>query len=246
VAKIHSEKLSGWYPSEKYESQLGWLFPIYGKIKNVPNHQSDNLSLVGYKPRGGAAKTGFAHRKFRKTTNRGDPDVVSSKSGCFYYEKWSNHVKSCGYNAEIWNKLKLEIWEGMQNLFQSEGFIWNQLNQNGRESEKKRSEILWVAEWFPEILCFNENVVPHGTLKFQIANSSFPHSIANFGCVSVFTCIYHFQTDHDWPKYHIVSEMYPIVLPSISVYRKTDIKYPYVVVGFCFPHSLRFPNWIPP
>ena len=22
-------------------SQLGWLFPIYGKIKNVPNHQSD-------------------------------------------------------------------------------------------------------------------------------------------------------------------------------------------------------------
>ena len=27
------------HPSEKYESQLGWLFPIYGKIKNVPNHQ---------------------------------------------------------------------------------------------------------------------------------------------------------------------------------------------------------------
>ena len=35
---------SGWwytYPSEKYESQLGWLFPMYGKIKNVPNHQPD-------------------------------------------------------------------------------------------------------------------------------------------------------------------------------------------------------------
>ena len=33
---------SGWwytYPSEKYESQLGLLFPIYGKIKNDPNHQ---------------------------------------------------------------------------------------------------------------------------------------------------------------------------------------------------------------
>jgi hypothetical protein len=32
---------TGWwytYPSEKYESQLGVLFPIYGKIKN-PNHQ---------------------------------------------------------------------------------------------------------------------------------------------------------------------------------------------------------------
>jgi len=29
---------SGWwytYPSEKYESQLGLLFPIYGKIKKV-------------------------------------------------------------------------------------------------------------------------------------------------------------------------------------------------------------------
>jgi hypothetical protein len=33
---------TGWwltYPSEKYESQLGLLFPIYGKIKNAPNHQ---------------------------------------------------------------------------------------------------------------------------------------------------------------------------------------------------------------
>ena len=34
--------LSGWwltYPSEKYESQMGVLFPIYGTIKEVPNHQ---------------------------------------------------------------------------------------------------------------------------------------------------------------------------------------------------------------
>jgi hypothetical protein len=33
--------LTGWWlshPSEKYESQLGSLFPIYGKIKNVANH----------------------------------------------------------------------------------------------------------------------------------------------------------------------------------------------------------------
>ena len=28
-------------PSEKYEGQLGLLFPIYGKIKNVPNHQPE-------------------------------------------------------------------------------------------------------------------------------------------------------------------------------------------------------------
>ena len=35
---------SGWWlshPSEKYESQLGLLFPIYGQIKPVPNHQPD-------------------------------------------------------------------------------------------------------------------------------------------------------------------------------------------------------------
>ena len=34
--------LSAWwytYPSEKYERQLGCLFPIYGKIKDGPNHQ---------------------------------------------------------------------------------------------------------------------------------------------------------------------------------------------------------------
>jgi len=29
----------GFNPSEKYESQLRSLFPIYVKIKNVPNHQ---------------------------------------------------------------------------------------------------------------------------------------------------------------------------------------------------------------
>ena len=31
--------VGGFNPFEKYESQLGLLFPIYGKIKNVPNHQ---------------------------------------------------------------------------------------------------------------------------------------------------------------------------------------------------------------
>ena len=34
---------TGWwltYPSEKYARQLGLLFPIYGNIKNDPNHQA--------------------------------------------------------------------------------------------------------------------------------------------------------------------------------------------------------------
>ena len=30
----------------KYISQLGWLFPIYGKLKNVPNHQPVTVGLV--------------------------------------------------------------------------------------------------------------------------------------------------------------------------------------------------------
>ena len=43
---------SGWwytYPSEKYESQLGLLFPIYGKIKKVPNHQPAFLLSAGFR-----------------------------------------------------------------------------------------------------------------------------------------------------------------------------------------------------
>ena len=39
---------TGWWlylPLWKYESQLGWLFLIYGKIKNVTNHQPDHLMV---------------------------------------------------------------------------------------------------------------------------------------------------------------------------------------------------------
>ena len=38
-------KIDDWlvvWTSLKNISQLGWLFPIYGKIKNVPNHQPDD------------------------------------------------------------------------------------------------------------------------------------------------------------------------------------------------------------
>ena len=38
--------VGGFNPSENI-SQMGWLFPIYGKIKHVPNHQPACL-LVGY------------------------------------------------------------------------------------------------------------------------------------------------------------------------------------------------------
>ena len=35
----HTNLVGGWATPLKNISQLGWLFPIYGKIKNVPNHQ---------------------------------------------------------------------------------------------------------------------------------------------------------------------------------------------------------------
>ena len=34
--------VGGFNPSETYESQLGWLFPIYGTMKNVPNHHPNH------------------------------------------------------------------------------------------------------------------------------------------------------------------------------------------------------------
>ena len=36
---IYIYLVGGFNPYEKYESQLGLLFPIYGKLKNVPHHQ---------------------------------------------------------------------------------------------------------------------------------------------------------------------------------------------------------------
>jgi hypothetical protein len=49
--KVYQNEMSlvgGFNPSEKYESQLGWLFPTYGKSWNsmVPNHQSVKCLIV--------------------------------------------------------------------------------------------------------------------------------------------------------------------------------------------------------
>ena len=42
----HPQNKTGWWfqPLLKNISQLGWLFPIYGKIKQVPNHQPENYT----------------------------------------------------------------------------------------------------------------------------------------------------------------------------------------------------------
>ena len=49
--KKHSKSPASWIwlvggftSSEKYVSQLGWSFPIYGKIKHIPNHQPVSLN----------------------------------------------------------------------------------------------------------------------------------------------------------------------------------------------------------
>ena len=43
--RIEQNWLVVWTPLKNI-SQLGWLFPIYGKIKNVPNHQPEKLSAI--------------------------------------------------------------------------------------------------------------------------------------------------------------------------------------------------------
>ena len=47
IAVSRVNKTGWWFshPSEKYESQLGWLFPIYGKIKN--GNQTTNQKNIG-------------------------------------------------------------------------------------------------------------------------------------------------------------------------------------------------------
>ena len=42
--------VGGFNASEKYESQLGLLFPIYGKIKNVPKPPTRLHNGYGSKP----------------------------------------------------------------------------------------------------------------------------------------------------------------------------------------------------
>ena len=67
--------ISGWwytYPSEKYESQLGSLFPIYGKITNVPSQKSDTV-LFGSKP-----NRGFLNWRYPYSPSRSlDQDLAS-------------------------------------------------------------------------------------------------------------------------------------------------------------------------
>ena len=47
---LHTQYLPGWwytYPSETYESQLGWLFPIYGKLKMLQTTDQLHIWKIG-------------------------------------------------------------------------------------------------------------------------------------------------------------------------------------------------------
>jgi hypothetical protein len=43
---IHQYLIGGFNPPEKYESQIGSSSQLLGKIKNVPNHQSDIRMVI--------------------------------------------------------------------------------------------------------------------------------------------------------------------------------------------------------
>ena len=43
VIEAQDDLVGGWATPLKDISQMGWFFPIYGKIKNVPNHQSAKM-----------------------------------------------------------------------------------------------------------------------------------------------------------------------------------------------------------
>ena len=59
--------VGGFNPSEKHESQLGWLFPIYGKITHVPNHQPDHVGDLQH------ATINCQHLDFRPEIMSGNP-----------------------------------------------------------------------------------------------------------------------------------------------------------------------------
>ena len=75
-----------WTPLKNI-SQLGWIFPIYGKINNVPNHQPVIVSLNGMSLMG-IKKMGF-HTPAIKHGNGTSP---------YFYGKIINH----GWCSHVW------------------------------------------------------------------------------------------------------------------------------------------------
>ena len=85
---LWSEVLNIWAkPAEAHEfplkniSQLGWLFPIYGRIKNVPNHQPDSYYTINnQKP--SFAVTWSALKSVKSVSLKSAAGLMSSGCSC--------------------------------------------------------------------------------------------------------------------------------------------------------------------
>ena len=83
--------VGGFNPSEKYESQLGWLLPEYGNIKNVPNHKADMFEKTRH-----IWKLPIASRS--TSTHPSEPGIASWLPGrwvisvLYPSSRWFHHV----------------------------------------------------------------------------------------------------------------------------------------------------------
>ena len=71
----------GWTPLKNI-SQLGWLFPIYGKIKNVPNHQPAKKWDYTYDPKLADVYHHFAKFKHNHWTDHHQQSPGTWFAGC--------------------------------------------------------------------------------------------------------------------------------------------------------------------
>ena len=74
---MKTKLVGGWATPLKKINQLGWLFPIYGKIKNVPNHQPEPKFMWVCKQK--FLKPSNHHRDF---TNHG---ILQRNQDCIFW-----------------------------------------------------------------------------------------------------------------------------------------------------------------
>ena len=93
-------------PSEKYESQLGWFFPIYDKNeKNIPKHQADNHNDVAEKRWNWYGWSPTSMDQYGSVRVRGSAGMPEDFGGMVNYHpnKWINiWIKN-------WNMVSMKI-----------------------------------------------------------------------------------------------------------------------------------------
>ena len=98
-----TRKWSGWWCDnhlETYESQLGLLFPIYGTIKNVPNHQPHEISchFPGIKFTLKESVFGVSMSDFRQIAKR----TITNKREDFPYKSVPNTGVNARDSIQMW------------------------------------------------------------------------------------------------------------------------------------------------